>query len=240
MEILAVLALIALLLFLGYLWGRPSSDSDISLKLTAEPGAPGPKIVCPPSRNPDHPLLPEQFVVLDLETTGLDPYLDEIIEFGAIRVNRVLGTQTAFRMLVRSERQLPELIKSITGITQAMVDRDGRPLAEALTDFMEFIGELPLVAYNAVFDIGFLQQAATRQGHPLKNKYACALKMARSAWPGLPSYKLVDLAKRRNLPDDDTHRALGDSKRALVIFMSAVEEVRKVSWTTPSLDFVVE
>ena len=75
---------------------------------------------------------------------------------------------------------------------------------------------------------------------PLKNKYTRRLKMARAAWPGLPSYKLVDLAKRGNLPDDDTHWALGDSKRALIIFMSAVEEVERVSWTTPSQDFVAE
>ena len=121
-----------------------------------------------------------------------------------------------------------------------MIDSDGMPLAEALSDFTKFLGDLPLVAYNAVFDIGFLQQAVKRQGHPLKNKYTCALKMARTAWPGLPSYRLADLAKRRNLPDDDTHRALGDSKRALIIFLAAVEEVGKVSWTMPSLDFPVE
>jgi DNA polymerase-3 subunit epsilon len=157
----------------------------------------------------------------------------EIIEFGAIRVNRDSDTHTAFRALVKPGKRIPSLITSITGITQAMVDKDGMPLPQALADFIEFIGNLPLVTYNAEFDIGFLQQAARRQGHHLNNRYTCALKMARAAWPGLPSYKLTDLAKRGNLSEDDTHRAVGDSKRALIIFMSAVEQLGRVSWTAP-------
>ncbi len=251
------LALIAILAILGYLWVRRTPDSGTPPKISIKPdtldgvvepgtpeasigqGTPEPKVTPPPSPKPLQPVLPKQFVVLDLETTGLDPHTDEIIEFGAIRVNRDSDTHTAFGTLVKPQKGIPRLITSVTGITQAMVDKDGVPLAEALTDFIEFIGDLPLVTYNAEFDIGFLQQASRRQGHSLNNKYTCALKMARTAWPGLPSYKLADLAKRGNLSEDDPHRAVGDSKRALIIFVSAVQRVGKVSWTTPPLEPVV-
>jgi len=73
--------------------------------------------------------------------------------------------------------------------------------------------------------MGFLWNAAKRQGLAIENRYACALKLARRAWPGLPSYRLADLAKIGNLSDDDTHRALGDCKRAVIIFASAVSQI---------------
>jgi len=192
----------------------------------------------PPSSDP--PILPEQFIVLDLETTGLNPEIDEIIEFGAIRVNRDQNNHTTFSTLVKPEGKVPRPITEITGITQGMVDNEGLPLAEAMPQFVEFIGDLPLVTFNADFDMGFLQNAAKRQGLTIKNRYTCALKMARRAWPGLPSYRLVALAKMGNLPDEDTHRALGDCKRALIVFASAVKEIgEKVAWSTPSPDWRV-
>ena len=125
----------------------------------------------------------------------------------------------------------------MTGITQEMVDNDGMPLDQALSQFKEFIGELSIVTFNAAFDMGFLHNAAKRHGIALPNSYTCALKRARRAWPGLPSYRLVDLAKWGNLSDTDTHRALGDCLRAALVFTSASSVLgQKVRWTKPSFD----
>jgi DNA polymerase III epsilon subunit-like protein len=119
-----------------------------------------------------------------------------------------------------------------------MVNEGGIPLAEALSSFVEFIGELPLVTFNAEFDMGFLWNAAKRQGLAIENRYACALKLARRAWPGLPSYRLVDLAKYGKLTDDDTHRALGDCKRAVFIFGAAVGEIgEEIRWSYRQRDW---
>lgn len=179
--------------------------------------------------------LPAEFVVLDLETTGLNPALDEIIEVGAIRTNRETGARICFQALVRPEREVPRHITRMTGISQAMVDREGRCLSDVLAEFIVFIQDLPLVTYNAAFDMGFLQSAAEKVSLPINNRYTCALQMARRAWPDLPSHRLVDLARIRNLPNDDNHRALGDCRRALLIFTAAASECGgKIRWTIPS------
>jgi DNA polymerase III subunit epsilon len=179
-------------------------------------------------------LLPAQFVVLDLETTGLSPSRDEIVEIGAIKATLSSETHATFHLLVRPGRKIPKRITEITGITQAMVEANGVILKEALVEFLAFVGDLPVVSFNAEFDIGFLCHAAAREGLQFENRYACALKRARRAWPGLPSYKLIDLARMGNLPVADAHRALGDSMRALLVFTAATSVLgQKVRWSRP-------
>lgn len=192
----------------------------------------------PVLRVPGSPLLPEHFVFLDLETTGLSPDVDEIIEIGAIRFNRDGLYHATFSTLVKPEKLIPSRITEITGITQLMINESGIPLAEALSGFVEFIGDLPLVTFNAAFDMGFLWNAAKQQGFAIENRYACALQLSRRAWPGLPSHRLVDLAKIGNLSDEDTHRALGDCKRAAIIFASAVGTIgEQIRWSYRQRDW---
>jgi DNA polymerase III subunit epsilon len=185
--------------------------------------------------------LPENFVVLDLETTGLSPSLNEIIEIGAIRVT--LGTEmhTAFQTLVIPKKGIGADITRLTGITQRMVDRNGRPAALALGAFAEFVGDLPLVIFNAPFDMGFLWNTGKKHGIAICNRYACALQLSRRAWPQLSSHKLTFLARHFELPTDDTHRSLGDARRALYVFAKAALEIgERVRWDYSPLDWRVE
>lgn len=185
--------------------------------------------------------LPKEFVVLDLETTGLSSALNEIIEIGAIRAALGSATHTTFQTLVIPQREMGTEITCLTGITQRMLDRDGRPAEQALGEFAEFIGDLPLVTFNAPFDMGFLWNAGKRHGISIRNKYSCALQLSRRAWPELASHKLTHLAKRFGLPEDDTHRSLGDTKRALNVFLKAVSVTGKpVRWEYCPLDWHVE
>ena len=189
-----------------------------------------------PASSPRHDLsmLPEHFIVLDLETTGLNPERNEIIEIGAIRVHRDSDHHEAFQALVKPTKKVPQFITEMTGISQAMVESEGDQLEVALADFVEFIQDLPLVTFNAQFDMGFLHYAAKRHGLVIKNRYTCALKLSRRAWPALPSYRLHDLAKMGKLSEEDTHRALSDCKRAMIVFTAAASEVgKKVKWTVP-------
>lgn len=179
-------------------------------------------------------LLPRSFVVLDLETTGLSAERDQIIEIGAIRVVLDADEHATFQTLVRPTCRVPAKITAITGITQAMVDADGVTIANALAQLINFIGDLPLVTFNADFDMSFLWTAARRSGIAIENSYTCALKRARRAWPGLPSYRLSELARLGNLSCEDSHRALGDCQRALVVFVSATSTLgQKVRWSRP-------
>lgn len=180
----------------------------------------------------DLTMLPQEFVVLDLETTGLDPVRHEIIEFGAIRASINTTQQLAFQTLVKPEKHIPKHITEINGISQEMVECEGRTLEEALHLFLDFIQDLPLVTFNAPFDMRFLEVAAKKHGVKIDNRYTCALQMARRAWPGLPSYRLVDLARRGKLSDSNTHRAVGDCERALIIFTSAASTLGKqIRWS---------
>lgn len=180
---------------------------------------------------PDLSILPERFVVFDLETTGLKPDVHEIIEIGAIRVNRDSDEHETFQALVRPSKKVPKKITEITGITQEMIENEGDLPETILPQFVKFIGDLPLVAFNAEFDVAFLKTAVekTQPGLLGNNKVSCALKMARRAWPGRNSYRLTELAKDGGLSDEGTHRALGDCKRAMIVYTAAAAKLRSAS-----------
>lgn len=180
----------------------------------------------PVGRPVDLSMLPERFVVYDLETTGLNPDRHHIIEIGAIRVNRDSDQHETFQTLVIPRGRIGKRITEITGITREMVKTDGVSLAEALKEFRSFVGDLPLVAFNAKFDDSFLAAACrATSSDRFANESCCALLMARRAWPGRSSYKLSELAKDGNLSAEGTHRALGDCRRTMIVYAAAARQL---------------
>lgn len=175
----------------------------------------------------DLSMLPERFVIFDLETTGLDPLKHEIIEIGAIRVDRDADALDTFSALTTPKGRLSAKIAALTGITPDMLARDGRPLGEALAQFRDFVGDSPLIAFNADFDREFLRAACKRAKIPVfQNPFWCALKMARRAWPNRRSYKLVDLARDGGLADRQTHRALDDCQITMKVYVAAAQTLK--------------
>jgi len=198
-----IVALLLCGLFLYFLKRRPTQPVDISI-------------------------LPQQFVVVDLETTGLIAGQHEIIEIGAIRVHRDSNKHDTFQALIKSSKKIPKKITELTGITQGMVDNEGISLAEAMKEFLNFIGTDRIVAYNAEFDMSFLKEAAKQVGGEIKNPSSCALKMAKRAWPGKKSYRLSDLAADGNLTTENAHRALHDCKTTMLIYSAAATLLRSI------------
>lgn len=181
-----------------------------------------------PAAAGDFSMLPEQFIVFDLETTGLNAQRDKIIEIGALRVKRsdlAAGTVRVetFNSLVKIKGKVPAKITELTGITSAMLERDGVELTEALTGFLSFIQGDPLVAFNATFDMGFMTVAMAPNA-PLRNRVSCALAMARRAFPGQPNYRLSTLA--RSVDAGTAHRSVADCHRALVVYVAAAQRLR--------------
>ena len=176
----------------------------------------------------DLSMLPEQFVVVDLETTGLDSQNDEIIEISAVLVNRDSEHHTTFRALVRPSRKIPKKITDLTGITQDMIEKEGETLEVVLPQFIEFVGSHRLVFFNAAFDMAFLSKAATRCGLKMKNQVSCALEMARRAWPGRRSYRLIDLARAGGLSIGGAHRALYDCRLTVTVYAAAASRLRSL------------
>jgi|CXWL01.1.fsa_nt_gi DNA polymerase III epsilon subunit family exonuclease len=170
----------------------------------------------------DISFLPPRFVIYDLETTGLDSARHEIIEIGAIRVNRDSDVHDTFKAFVIPSGRISGRTTELTGITREMVMNDGQSLSEAMASFREFVGDLPLIAYNADFDRAFLRASCRRTGgSPIMNTHWCALTMARQAWPGRQSYKLAELARDGGEPVGQTHRALDDCRLTLKVYIAA-------------------
>ncbi len=174
--------------------------------------------------------LPETFIVLDLETTGLDATRHEIIEIAAIRYLKGNKTHETFQSLVKPRKKIPKKITEITGITQDMVEQDGQNISEVLPEFTKFIGTERLITFNAAFDMAFLYAAWEKYGlsRPA-NPVSCALIMARRAWPGRKSYRLADLADDGEFVEGRAHRALEDARRTLIVYAAATEKLKELT-----------
>jgi DNA polymerase-3 subunit epsilon len=154
-------------------------------------------------------------VMLDFETTGLSPESgDRITEVAALRI---AGGEIVDRYvsLVNCGVRIPSFITSLTGITQQMVDT--APLAEdVVPELIEFIGGDTLAAHNASFDEKFLKAEGARLGHACRHAgLVCSVKLSRRVLPGLPSYRLGELARSLGIAFRGTaHRAEADAEVA--------------------------
>lgn len=158
-------------------------------------------------------------VFFDFETTGLSAKKDLIIEVAAVKYVPGAASHPHMQHLILIDRPLPPFISRLTGITNEMLQKDGRRMDEVLDEFIEFIGDHDVVSFNINFDVGFLNSAIERHGRrPLKNIGHCALARAREAWPDLPNHKLVNLADFLRLDVGPAHRALNDTLLALEVY----------------------
>lgn len=177
-----------------------------------------------------------QYVILDVETTGLYAAQgDRIIEIGAIAV-RNGAIIDEFHSLVKAPKQISKNAQLVHGITDVMLI--GKPTPEEIFPrFYDFIKNSVLVAHNAKFDIGFLRREFARHSISLNHRYICTLEMSRRHFPRLPNHKLStvyrhifgntemngDMLRQPDgigtCPRKQRHRALGDAKRTAMIWM---------------------
>jgi DNA polymerase-3 subunit alpha (Gram-positive type) len=158
-----------------------------------------------------------KFAFFDLETTGLSPHGCRIIEIAALRVAPGGVACGSFQALIRIDEPLPYFITRLTGITDEMLEGGDR-IEAALPRFAEFVEDLPLVAYNVAFDMGFLRAEARRQKIPVRNRPLCALAVARAKLPDLPNHKLKTVARHLGISSEQSHRALDDCEIGLRVF----------------------
>lgn len=164
--------------------------------------------------NPSDVLLSNsEYVVFDLETTGLSSRYDRIIEFGAVKVKegQILDQVDFF---INPDMPLAEVTKNLTHITDEQV-RSGKSIKKALLDIKEFIKDSILVAHNAVFDFGFLNEALINNGfEELKNPVIDTLPLSRFLYSDLRSHTLGSICKKLGVVyDEDTaHRANYDAE----------------------------
>jgi len=153
-----------------------------------------------------------EYVALDVETTGLNPVKDRLLEIGAVRVRdgTVCGT---YETLIDAGIPVPPGIQELTGITDAM-RRSGKKTQDAIREFLVFRGELPVVGHNVSFDFGFLKQTAVNEGHRFEAAALDTLKIARRVLPDLPSRTLPAMCAHYGIDPGNSHRALDDARSA--------------------------
>jgi DNA polymerase III epsilon subunit family exonuclease len=174
-------------------------------------------------------MVPKQFVVVDLETTGLNAKTGDIVEIMALRVNRGSGRHKFFHAYVKPRRKISKMVARVIGITQDQIEAKGRPLDSVLRQFLKFAGEHRLVMFNADFDIAFLSDAASRNRAKIENPVSCALKMARRAWPGRRTYDLEGLAKPKGGFLDGLHHARRTCWLTASVYAAAASKLGRVT-----------
>ena len=164
-----------------------------------------------------HPL-DNEWIALDLETTGLDPYKDDIIEIGAVRFNQheILDT---FQSLVNPNRKLGSFTKRFTGISQEEVD-SAPSFDYVSTKLISFINDSPIVGHNISFDLGFLEN----NGIKLTNPRSDTLDLAYILKPCEPEYNLAKIAESLSISHSRPHRALNDAKITATLFQKLVKD----------------
>ena len=154
-------------------------------------------------------------VCLDLETTGLRPKFDKIIEIGAARVRKGEIEET-FETFVRPGIALPGQITELTGIEEKDL-QDAPAIGEVLPGFLDFCRDLPFLGHNIGFDYAFLKRAAVNAGLELERSAIDTLKLSRKFLADLPGRRLSDLCAYYRIPLR-SHRALSDACAAHFLY----------------------
>jgi len=168
----------------------------------------------------------DDYVVFDLETTGLDPLTDKIIEIGALKYkNSKLVDE--FSVLINPEIPLPDVITRITGIENKDL-KDMPTINEILPKFVDFIEDLTLVAHNSSFDLSFIEENLKKLNMPIiTNKNIDTIEIAKKYIPKAYNYKLETLKHYFKL-DFGSHRSVDDCKTTNYVY----EHCKKKSLVT--------
>ncbi len=161
-------------------------------------------------------------VVLDTETTGLDPATgDRVIEVAAIEIYNFMPTGQTFHVLVDPQHDIPEEATRVHGFTAEMLR--GKPLfREIVAGMMDFLGDSQVIAHNARFDFGFLDAELVRAGHKKldRSRMVDSLEIAKRRYPGMPN-SLDALCRRLGVDNTmrTSHNALLDVKLLAEVYL---------------------
>ena len=174
--------------------------------------------------------LDDTYVVFDIETTGFSNVEDRIIEIGAVKVQggEIVDSYSTF---VNPGIPIPFEITNLTSITDEMV-MEAPKIDEILPEFLAFVEDAALVAHNAGFDVGFIEQNCKNLGLQQKYTYLDTVALARVLLPTLAKYKLDSVSKALGISLENHHRAVDDAKATAEIFVKFVGMLKERDITT--------
>ena len=164
----------------------------------------------------------EEYIFLDIETTGLDSERDKIIEIGALSAS-LTEIKSQWKTLIRDIKNLPKEITKLTGITDEML-RNGMELRKALEELNIIIHGKTIICYNAAFDIQFLKRAYELcKVEFCVNRVIDLLPLARKRISGIANFKLETLAEYFKIEYNEQHRAMADCKILYHVYLKLNE-----------------
>lgn len=185
--------------------------------------------------------IPSSFTIIDIETTGLSPDYDEIIELSAIKVSNgeIIDTYTSLVQPIGYEYEddeypgiifhefVSDFITELTGITNEML-KEARSIQDVLPEYLNFIGIDVLLGHNVNFDINFLYDNSVRiLSKPLPNDFVDTMRLLRRVHPELKHHRLQDFADTYKVSYDGAHRSLSDCNITLSSYLNMVKEIKE-------------
>ena len=166
-----------------------------------------------------------EFIAIDLETTGLNPKEDKIIEISACKFKKGIFVDS-FTYLINPEKKIGNTATQITGITNAMVE--DKPLFKDIeVAFLSFIEDFPIVGHNIIFDMNFLKSYVSNYNSIFSNRMICdTYYLSKIYCYNYNSFSLVSLCQNFNIEILDSHRAEEDAKNSGLLFFQLLEKIK--------------
>ncbi len=169
-------------------------------------------------------LFPSDYVVIDIETTGLSPYSDAIIELSALKVEGYSVT-SSFSSLVNPLFRISPFITQLTGITNGML-LSALPIESVLPRFLDYVGSSHIVGHNVNFDINFIYDNSVRLfASPFSNDFTDTMRLSRAVLGTLPHHRLSDLSAYYGVSYEGAHRALQDCRITHECFLRLRDDI---------------
>lgn len=162
-----------------------------------------------------------KFVAIDVETTGLSPVYNELIEVSAIKYEGAKKVGT-FSTLIKPKKEVSSTITKLTGITNKML-QNAPEVEKVMPELITFIGNDTIVAHNANFDYSFLQNNSNKSF--TKNKVIDTVAISRKMLPNLPNHKLNTVARCIGIQEEGFHRAEFDCECCAQIYIKYLENI---------------
>lgn len=177
----------------------------------------------------EKPGFPENYTLIDVETTGLYPWRDRITEMGGLKVRHGEVVAT-FSELVKfpDSNYVPPFITKLNGIDEEKIEAEGMPVKEAIEKYRYFIGSDLIVGYNVNFDLNFVYDLTQKFNLPvLSNDYVDVYRLARSFYPNERHNRLLDCMKRLEIAESQEHRGLDDCLDTKKVFDKFHEQFKQ-------------
>lgn len=176
-------------------------------------------------RNIDNYSFDDTFVVLDIETTGLFPRKDKLIEIACVKINNgeIIDEYTTF---INPEVDISYKITEITKITNDMV-RNEPVISDVIKNIVDFLGDYPVVAHNARFDASFLMKIYDDFGYKFNNPIIDTLLISRILYPDLKAYRLDRICRHLNVELVSHHRAIYDTRATAECFIIMLKDLKE-------------